>query len=60
MSKNNCVVAIYPSHTAAGSPITGLQKSGFDLEKLSIVGRDCSRECNAGLTACGWQVPSMR
>jgi uncharacterized membrane protein len=40
MSKNNSVVAIYPSHTAAEAAIKELQKSGFDLKKLSIVGRD--------------------
>jgi uncharacterized membrane protein len=40
MSNNNSVVAIYPSHTAAEAAIKGLQKSGFDLKKLSIVGRD--------------------
>ena len=40
MSKNNSVVAVYPSHTAAEVAIKELQKSGFDLKKLSIVGRD--------------------
>jgi hypothetical protein len=40
MSKNNSVVAIYPSHTAAEAAIKELQKSGFDLKKLSILGRD--------------------
>jgi uncharacterized membrane protein len=40
MNKNNSVVAIYPSHTAAEAAIKELQKSGFDLKKLSIVGRD--------------------
>jgi uncharacterized membrane protein len=40
MSQNNSVVAVYPSHTAAEAAIKELQKSGFDLKKLSIVGRD--------------------
>jgi uncharacterized membrane protein len=40
MSKNNSVVAVYPSHTAAEAAIKELQKSGFDLKKLSIAGRD--------------------
>jgi uncharacterized membrane protein len=40
MSKNNSVVAIYPSHTAAEAAIKELQKTGYDLKKLSIVGRD--------------------
>jgi uncharacterized membrane protein len=40
MSKNNSVVAIYPSHVSAEAAVKELQKSGFDLKKLSIVGRD--------------------
>ena len=40
MSKNNSIVAIYPSHTAAETAIKELQHSGFDMKKLSIVGRD--------------------
>ena len=40
MSQNNSVVAVYPSHTAAEAAIKELQNSGFDLKKLSIVGRD--------------------
>jgi hypothetical protein len=40
MSNNNSVVAIYPSHTAAEAAIKELQKAGFDLKKLSILGRD--------------------
>jgi hypothetical protein len=33
-------VAIYPSHTAAEAAVKELQQSGFDMKKLSIVGRD--------------------
>jgi hypothetical protein len=33
-------VAIYSSHTAAEAAIKELQQSGFDMTKLSIVGRD--------------------
>lgn len=40
MNKNNFVVAIYPSHTTAEAAIKELQQSGFDMKKLSIVGRD--------------------
>ena len=40
MNKNNSVVAIYPSHTAAEVAVKELQQSGFDMKKLSIVGRD--------------------
>jgi hypothetical protein len=39
-TKNNSTVATYPSHTAAEAAIKELQKSGFDMKKLSIVGRD--------------------
>ena len=40
MNKNNSIVAIYPSHTAAETAVKELQQSGFDMKKLSIVGRD--------------------
>jgi hypothetical protein len=33
-------VAIYPSHTGAEAAVKELQQSGFDMKKLSIVGRD--------------------
>jgi hypothetical protein len=44
MNKNNSVVAIYPSHTAAEAAVKELQQSGFDMKKLSIVGRDYHTE----------------
>jgi uncharacterized membrane protein len=37
---NNAVVAIYKSHTEAEAAVKELQQSGFDMKKLSIVGRD--------------------
>ena len=37
---NNSVVAIYTLHTAAEAAIKELQQSGFDMKKLSIIGRD--------------------
>jgi uncharacterized membrane protein len=40
MSKENSVVATYPSHAEAEAAVKELQQSGFDMEKLSIVGRD--------------------
>jgi uncharacterized membrane protein len=40
MNMNDSVVAIYPSHASAEVGIKELQKSGFDMKKLSIVGRD--------------------
>jgi len=40
MSKSNAVVAIYKSHAEAEVAVKELQHSGFDMKKLSIVGRD--------------------
>jgi uncharacterized membrane protein len=40
MTKNNAVVAIYKSHMEAEAAVKELQQSGFDMKKLSIVGRD--------------------
>ena len=40
MSKSNAVVAIYKSHAEAEAAVKELQHSGFDMKKLSIVGRD--------------------
>ena len=40
MSKQNSVVAIFESHTQAEDAVRELQKSGFDMKKLSIVGKD--------------------
>jgi hypothetical protein len=37
-------VAVYDTHHAAEEAIRTLQKSGFDMRKLSIVGRDYSTE----------------
>jgi uncharacterized membrane protein len=39
-TNNNAVVAIYKSHTEAEAAVKELQQSGFDMKKLSIVGRD--------------------
>ena len=39
-TNNNAVIAIYKSHDEAESTIKELQHSGFDIKKLSIVGRD--------------------
>jgi len=40
MSEQNSVVAIFESHNQAEDSVRELQKSGFDMKKLSIVGRD--------------------
>jgi hypothetical protein len=44
MSGTNAVVAIYDSHTQAEEAVKEIQKSGFDMKKLSIVGRDYHTE----------------
>jgi len=44
MNTNNSTVAIYPTHTAAEAAVKELQQSGFDMKKLSIVGRDYHTE----------------
>ena len=40
MSDKNSVVAIYSTHTQAEAAIKELQSSGFDMKKLSIVGKE--------------------
>jgi hypothetical protein len=40
MSKNNAVVATYHTHVQAEAAVKELQQAGFDMKKLSIVGRD--------------------
>jgi len=46
MTKMNSVVAIYDTHSQAEEAIRNLQKSGFDMKKLSIVGKDYHSEEN--------------
>ena len=40
MSETNAVVAIYDSHSQAEEAVKELQKSGVDMKKFSIVGKD--------------------
>ena len=40
MSEMNSVVAIFESHNQAEDAVRDLQKSGIDMKKLSIVGKD--------------------
>jgi uncharacterized membrane protein len=44
MAENNAVVGIFNSHTEAEKSIKELQKAGFDMKKLSIVGKDYHTE----------------
>ena len=44
MSNMNSVVAVFGSHAQAEDAIRELQKDGFDMKKLSIVGKDYHTE----------------
>ena len=47
MTKTNAAVAVYATHDEAEAAIKSLQKSGFDMKKLSIVGKDFQTEEHA-------------
>lgn len=40
MKDTNAVIAVYDNHSAAEDAVKELQKSGFDMKKLSVVGKD--------------------
>lgn len=40
MPRDNAVIASYKSHESAERAVKELQRSGFDMKKLSIVGKD--------------------
>jgi hypothetical protein len=40
MNEGNAIVVIYKTHVEAEAAVKELQHSGFDMKKLSIVGRD--------------------
>jgi Alternative complex III, ActD subunit/Heat induced stress protein YflT domain len=44
MSEKNSAVAIFNIHTEAEAAVKELQKAGFDMKKLSIVGKDYHSE----------------
>jgi hypothetical protein len=44
MENVNSVVAVYASHSQAEEAIRALQGAGFDMKKLSIVGKDYKTE----------------
>jgi hypothetical protein len=60
MTENNSVIAIFQNHTGAEDSIKELQKSGYDMKKLSIVGKDYHSEeqvvgyYNLGDRAASW------
>jgi hypothetical protein len=41
---SNAVVSVYPTHTKAEEAIDALRKGGYDVKKLSIVGKDYHTE----------------
>ena len=43
-AEKSAVIAIYDTHEEAEKAISELQKSGFDMKKLSIVGKDYQSE----------------
>ncbi|MBV8073353.1 MAG: DUF1269 domain-containing protein [Acidobacteriaceae bacterium] len=40
MNDTNAVIAIYETHEGAEGAVKELQRSGFDMKKLSIIGKD--------------------
>ena len=44
MTRENAVVAIYHTHADAEAAVKELQKAGYDMTKLSIVGKDYHTE----------------
>lgn len=44
MTDTNATIAVYDSHSAAEDAVKELQKSGFDMKKLSVVGKDYHTE----------------
>jgi hypothetical protein len=44
MAENNAGVGVYNTHTEAEAAVKELQRSGFDMKKLSIVGKDYHTE----------------
>ena len=44
MSATNAAVAIYGTHSQAEEAVKELQRSGIDMKKLSIVGKDYHTE----------------
>jgi hypothetical protein len=40
MTDTNAVIAVYETHSEAENAVKELQRSGFDMKKLSVVGKD--------------------
>ena len=46
MTNENAIVAVYDDHAAAEEAVDQLKRTGFDMTKLSIVGKDYHTEEN--------------
>ncbi len=44
MTDTNAAIAVYDNHSEAEDAVKELQKSGFDMKKLSVVGKDYHTE----------------
>ena len=44
MTKTDIAVAVYDHHTQAETAVKALQRAGFDMKKISIIGRDYHTE----------------
>ncbi len=44
MTDTNAVIAVYENHSGAEAAVKELQKAGFDMKKLSVVGKDYHTE----------------
>ena len=44
MTDTNAAIAVYDTHSEAENAVKELQKSGFDMKKLSVVGKDFHRD----------------
>ena len=40
MTDTNAVIAVYETHSGADNAVKQLQRSGYDMKKLSVVGKD--------------------
>ena len=44
MTKTDIAVAVYDLHTQAETAVKALQRAGFDMKKISIIGKDYETE----------------
>jgi hypothetical protein len=48
MNTDTSILAIYSAQAAAEAAVKELQRSGFNMKQLSIVGRDYQNEAGVG------------